>query len=165
MEDRLNEGVRVEDFLIVEWDFTGDISEPLKTTDDFTPKAGKWYAYMMLPGYSGPYFSPIRVEKVKSIGSSGKRFTLDFYNARYAEGVRNFSKKMKILSRGDGYLVAELMDDKSERRTAIVAEFNRSWLEAVVPTAYAKSHPMDAAEAAMGDFQGYFERLAGEGQV
>lgn len=93
---------------------------------------GRWYAWEMLPGYTGDrYFSPIRIGHIETLKTGRDLLRLHFYNAFYAEGVRNFVKDLRILFRGPDYLLANLVEGPrltSTERCAIITPISRQWI-------------------------------------
>ncbi|MCX7044228.1 MAG: hypothetical protein NTX50_01915 [Candidatus Sumerlaeota bacterium] len=101
----------------------------------FTLEENRWYAWQMLPGYgSRPYFSPIFIHHIQP-GKTGKRLLkIDFINALYAEGVKNFSMDMRMLKRSEKYLIAELIyGNESLDRSAVISEINSGWIKECCP--------------------------------
>ena len=60
---------------------------------------GRWYAWEMLPGYTGDrYFSPIRIGHIEALKTGRDLLRLHFYNAFYAEKkLYRFSTQQKVL--------------------------------------------------------------------
>lgn len=82
----------------------------------------------MLPGYvDTPYFSPILVRGIRMKSPSSRTIELDFLNVRYAAGLQDFSKKLRILKHTPEYLLAVTLD--SPDRTAIISNVTFAWLE------------------------------------
>jgi hypothetical protein len=53
---------------------------------------------------------------------------MDFLNACYAEGVQIFEgTRIKILLRGENYLIGQLLDDNAEVRSAVVSHIEFAW--------------------------------------
>ena len=170
LEARLNEGASIDDFLIVEWDLADEVRQtPVfeETAAPFLPQAGRWYSYLMLPGYAGPYFSPIKVEHVELRGKACKRLKIKFFNASYAQGVKDFVKDLKIVARGERYLVGALKEESGSvgQRTAIITELSSAWMEHLISRQYAEANPMSQAESQSSDCQGYLERLLRDGRI
>jgi hypothetical protein len=104
----------------------------MKGDNLFTIEAGRWYAWQMMPGYGDdgvPYLSPIFVHEIKPLKTAKGFLRLNFFNAFYAEGVQNFSLKMKVLRRARRYLIADLLYGD---RCAIVSELTGEWLRLFV---------------------------------
>ena len=150
LESRLRDGASEDDFILAEWTLPDE-----KRPATFEIREGGWYAYQMLPGYAGPYLSPIRVEGVRK---SGRKVELRFYNAGYADGVRNFHKHIQITSIEERRLTGAL-DDAVEKRSVTIAEIDREWLSRIIPEHFLQANPMSREEAASNDFQGYLNRL------
>ena len=98
----------------------------------FTLEPRKWYAWQMLPGYvNHPYHSPILVHDVQPLGTGAGLFQLHFYNAFYAEGVRDFKLTIQTLNRQREYTVGVISyNDKPNDRTCIIHAVTFDWLEA-----------------------------------
>jgi hypothetical protein len=99
----------------------------------FTIEAGRWYAWTMLPGYGDdgvPYLSPIFVRDIRPLKTGNGILRLDFFNAFYAEGVRDFSFKLKVLKRAPRYVIVDLLDGD---RCAIVSELTGEWFRRFIP--------------------------------
>lgn len=84
---------------------------------------GQWYAWQMLPGYSGviPYFSPIRVDSVTPKKAGHRRFRLSFLNAMYATGVQLVEMELHILKHDERYLIAEIDDETEDDRSVVIS--------------------------------------------
>ena len=65
----------------------------------------------MIPGYTGdrsvPYCSPVYVTKIKPLKTGQGIINIEFINAFYTEGVRNFSLNFKILKISKNYLIGD----------------------------------------------------------
>jgi hypothetical protein len=106
----------------------------------FTINAGQWYSWEMLPGYTTgfrPYCSPIYINEIRPLGSN--QLFLRFYNAGYAEGVRNFELKMRVLKRAPGYLLAG--SSECEDRTFIIGPIEFDWVRNFIADAYERNPP------------------------
>ena len=93
---------------------------------------GRWYAWEMLPGYTGyRYCSPIRIGRIEALKTGRDLLRLHFYNAFYAEGVRNFVTDLRILFRGPDYLLGNLVEGHrltSTERCAIITPISHEWI-------------------------------------
>lgn len=97
-------------------------------------KKGHWYGWQMMPGYGGPYFSPIRLEEDCKSPKVGEKFTLRFLNANYARGVRSFELDLTLLFDSPSYLVASIdAPDGPPPRTAIISKMAVNWLSRCCP--------------------------------
>lgn len=104
--------------------------------DLFTLEQSRWYAWEMLPGYTGNrYYSPIRVEDIQPLQTGRGIFRLRFWNAYYAEGAKNFSVRLMVLHRGREYMIVKLLygDDSENDRCGIISPISRSWLHCHFP--------------------------------
>lgn len=110
-----------------------------------------WYGWQMLPGYIGdgfqPYFSPIHVHQIVPKKSGKRILRLDFFNALYAEGAKDFELDLRILKHENTYLVAELVYGPSHsERTAIISTIDANWIRRYCPDLWDSSRlPMDAS--------------------
>jgi hypothetical protein len=97
----------------------------------FKLKTYSWYAWQMLPGYDDTtYFSPIFVQSVTPLKSGNNRLKLQFINAMYAVGAKDFEFDLQIVRRMPSHLIADLSDGD---RTAIISEINFGWIERFTP--------------------------------
>ena len=97
----------------------------------FILSPGRRYGWQMLPGYTNgysPYFSPIRVERVVPRKTGAGWLDIEFYNAFYAEGVQDFHLSVRILIRGENYLVCAIDGPGSSQRTAVISSLSMDWL-------------------------------------
>jgi protein-tyrosine phosphatase len=79
----------------------------------------------MFPGYSAaPYCSPIRVHTVTPLKRGDGSFTLEFWNAFYAEGVQSMTYQLRTLRRTPDYLVAEVL---GQDRTVTISLLTDEW--------------------------------------
>lgn len=114
-----------------------------------------WYAWQMLPGYGGSetYFSPIFIESVKPLRTGKGILQIEFFNAFYAEGVRDFKVDLKVVVRAKQYLIGEILHSP-EKRTAVILEISFEWLSQISPDLI-KNRPPDATE----DIDSYLTRV------
>ncbi len=90
----------------------------------------KWYAWQMLPGYgSGKYYSPIKIidiDRCKEVDI----IVLHFYNACYAQGVRDFNLELKIIAHSKECMICEIEPKRSNypTRMAIIEEIDYLWI-------------------------------------
>jgi len=105
----------------------------LEKSEDYAPRftirPGRWYAWMMLPGYAGPYVSPIYVTRVLPEKTGKHWLSLGFYNAYYAAGVRDFSVRCRVLKRFPDHVHLDLTPGKpGAGRSAVISEISEGWL-------------------------------------
>lgn len=106
----------------------------------FSPEAGRWYGWQMLPGYEPdfvvPYFSPILVHSVRQRPGT-RQVTIEFFNALYVEGMQGFVKDLSVIRRAPTYLVGALVNETAEGelsdRVAVVSEICPEWLRRHCP--------------------------------
>lgn len=97
-----------------------------------TLRSGQWYAWQMMPGYTGvPYCSPIRVERCEALRTGQSRMRLAYLNAAYAQGVQDFDETLRVLVREKDYIVAvrEEGDATPQIRTAIISVITWEWMQ------------------------------------
>lgn len=97
---------------------------------------GKWYAWQMLPGYSGglPYFSPIRVDRVTPKKAGNRSLSLSFVNAMYASGVQHVEMGWHILKHAETYLIAEIDDESEDVRSVVISPITLEWVQRFIPS-------------------------------
>lgn len=96
----------------------------------------------MLPGYFNvPYFSPIRIESVTPKKTGRKVLEVCFFNAFYAHGVQDFTVKLRILKHTSEYLIADLENDPSHPRSAVITSINFEWIRQFAPNVWDSSQP------------------------
>ena len=129
----------------------------------FSLERGTWYAWQMLPGYTGsPYFSPIRVHSVEPLGTGARWLRLHFYNAFYAEGVRDFVLTIQTLSRQREYLVAAIVyDGGPSDRTCIIHSVTFDWLETSARYMMETERPSPDERHGIDGVQQYLDRVLG----
>lgn len=102
------------------------------TGPGLTLERGNWYAWQMLPGYGSgfhPYFSLIKMWRVRPEKTGASILGLAFLNAFYAAGVQGFSVRLRVTSRREHYLVGELLYDTQEtERCAVIGRLSHEWL-------------------------------------
>ena len=95
----------------------------------FTLEADRWYAYEMLPGYAGRYYSPIKIYHVQPLKTGRDILRVRFHNACYAEGVQGFHLELKVLHRGESYMLARIENGSStEDRGVVICQLTWEWL-------------------------------------
>ena len=119
----------------------------------------KWYTWIMLPGYGAgfdPYISPIQVKNIIPKKTGRNILTLHFFNAFYAQGVQGFVQDLKIVGKGESYIVGKLVyeGENTNQRMAIIGEMSFPWLEKECPFMTRKFPPKEKE-----DVQEYLSRL------
>jgi hypothetical protein len=109
----------------------------------------RWYAWMMLPGYTGsgnlPYCSPIFLKRVTPLHTGQRLLELTFINAGYAEGVQDFTVTLRILKHTPVYLVAALRyGEEDSERTAIISAVTGEWLARFCPEFLSTLRPINS---------------------
>ena len=123
----------------------------------------RWFAWQMIPGYFGkvPYFPPIFVHRVKPLRTGKGVLRVVFYNAFYADGVRNFSLDMKVIMRFEQFLVGEILCrlDEPEERVGIISGMSFDWLSYISPE-LSREHPRKT-DPVLESVDSYLDRLLG----
>lgn len=97
----------------------------------FTLEKGKWYGMTMYPGYfHTPWHSPIRIREIRPLKSGTGLLDIDFFNAAYAEGVQNFTYSLRILKRGEQYMLAAIQE--TDRAISLV-NCDTNWMGEYFP--------------------------------
>ena len=133
----------------------------------FVLSPGRWYGWQMLPGYTPayrPYFSPILVEKVIPRKSGAGWLDITFYNAFYAEGVRDFHLAVRILVRGADYLVCAIDGAGPNQRAAVISSLTMDWLRDHCPEFAEKISYWEMEGLAKSEMD-YFLNLAAFGSL
>lgn len=90
---------------------------------------GRWYGMTMWPGYGDrPYHSPIRIDAFEDLGGE---LSVEFLNAAYAQGVRDFTERLVPLAHQPDYLIARIADQPE--RTVAIVDISQYWLETYFP--------------------------------
>jgi len=109
----------------------------------FALSPGTWRSWQMLPGYFGermtPYCSPIYIRRVEPLKSGKSLLSVEFFNALYADGVKDLTLDLKIIKRATNYLIADLPYDSE--RSAVIGHIEFSWLEQFCPHLMAANPP------------------------
>ena len=111
----------------------------------FTLEVNRWYSWHMLPGYGGdflPYVSPILIRNIKLLKSGKGELELEFFNAFYSQGVQNFKKRLRVLTRRSHHLLAvEIGNDKDAKltgRDVVIGQLSFDWLKRFLNEWYAE---------------------------
>jgi hypothetical protein len=120
----------------------------------------------MNPGYIGercvPNFSPIYIRRVTPLKTGKGILEIDFFNACYAEGVQNFDgMRLKILLRGENYLIAQLLGYDFGVRSAIISHIEFAWLDCFCPHIVQSSPPSGMGALYSGSVSLYLDRIFG----
>ena len=84
-----------------------------------------WYAWQMLPGYTDEFYcSPMYIQKIIPKKTGKNLLEVHFINAFYAAGAKGFELEMKVLMRGPGFMILDLLYDE---RAAVVSSISYSW--------------------------------------
>ena len=123
----------------------------------------RWFGWQMLPGYSGPYFSPIWVEEVTPRKTGKRILKVRFINVLYAAGVEDFSLDLRILKHESDYLVSEIVysEQTTNDRTAIISHIEFEWIQRFCPEIWAARPPSSFSTAEQGNVSRYLTALFG----
>jgi len=106
----------------------------------FTLIAHRWYGWQMLPGYVDgddydPFTCPCRLSAVSPKKSGKGDLDLNVWVTGYVDGVNMGDVPLRVLFRGDSYLVAQIHypDALQVRRCVVINEMNPRWLERYCP--------------------------------
>lgn len=108
-------------------------------------RPGTWYGMTMWPGYGDEaYHSPTRIEEMDEIGD--ELIVINFYNAAYAGGVRDFAYPLLPLVHEPQYLIASL--DHQPGRTVAIVPLTPKWLQTYFPDQFARLKVIAACDGA-----------------
>ena len=128
----------------------------------FTLEEERWYAWQMLPGYgeAGHYYSSVRISRVEPMKRGDGTLRLEFYNAAYAAGVRNFDLELRVLLRAQDYMIAAIGEGEAQAdtRSAIISPIDVRWLDRHFPD-FLDRHPPTESERQSGDANDFLDRL------
>lgn len=131
---------------------------------------GLWYAWQMIPGYTGernvPYCSPIFVQGVTPAKSGKRILRLDFVNVFYAEGVQGFSLDLQVLKHADNFMVADLLyGEGGPDRVAVISYMEFGWLQRFCPELWYHRPPSSVSETAINSVSVYLSTVFGLGKL
>ena len=93
---------------------------------------GRYYGMTMYPGYHATaYHSPIRIDAIEAIKSGRRILEIDFFNAGYADGLKDMHYSLEILKREERYMLAAIRSE--ERRAISLVPLDESWLGEYFP--------------------------------
>ena len=96
----------------------------------FTLQPGTWYAWHLFPGYvDHMYYSAIHVTSVRRVKAGTGKLRVAYRDAGYAEGVQNFERSMRVLSRTAKLVVFAFADE----RVAVVSQITPEWVRHFFP--------------------------------
>lgn len=106
-------------------------------TKGFPLIPGRWYACEFIGddfknSEDRCSYSPIRIDSVEPPDTEDGVFLLRFYHANYPEGVRDKVYKLKVLERGDSFMIAESLDDRPLRILQIY-DIDSAWISRHFP--------------------------------
>lgn len=124
----------------------------------------QWYAWQMIPGYLGtrniPYFSPILIRKVRPMKTGRGILQLDFLNLLYAEGVQDFTCDLRIIKHSENYLIAELINEGTKERSAIISHIEFGLIEHFCPNLWRQYPPSIMDNAAQSSVSVYLNSVS-----
>ena len=134
----------------------------------FTLEEERWYAWQMLPGYGslGHYYSSVRISRVEPMKRGDGTLRLEFYNAAYAAGVRDFELELRVLLRAQDYMIAAIEEGHSreDTRSIIISPIEVRWLDRHFPD-FLRRHPPTEFERQSGDANDFLDRLMRTGDI
>lgn len=119
----------------------------------------------MIPGYFGersvPYCSPIYVSHFRPLKTGKSIVRIAFHNALYAEGVQGFELDMRVIKRGENYLISELLYGKESLvdRCAVISHIEFAWVERFCPELWAEYPPSRMSSGATGSISFYLDEV------
>lgn len=86
-----------------------------RMTKGFPIIPGRWYACELMGDFfkdleDACSYSPIRIDSFEPSDSEDGAFVLSFYHANYPEGVQDKRYKVRILDRGDSYMILKSLE-------------------------------------------------------
>ncbi len=94
----------------------------------------------MLPGYGSdflPYFSPILVRDINLLNTGKGELELVFFNALYAQGVQDFKKQLRVLTRRSHHLLAADVGSENAgeiaKRDVVIGQISFELLKRFLP--------------------------------
>jgi len=97
----------------------------------FTLQKNNWYACELIGDEFNEdkcSYSPIRVYKIKPLGSGQRKFILSFYHANYPEGVNDKKYKLRTIQRGKAFILAKSIGHNPPRYLQIY-DIDEGWLK------------------------------------
>lgn len=122
-------------------------------TKGFKIIPGHWYGWQMLPGYAGPYYSPIRIKQCE-VAELESALNVAFHNLCYASGVRNFETKLTNVFWTDDFVSGTIDNgDLIPNRLGIITAITPRWISHFCKDIGSDFQTFDGGE------QDLFERL------
>lgn len=112
----------------------------------FTLRPNCWYGWQMIPGYAGesyvPFCCPCWINEVLPQKTGKGLLTLDVWVTGYAEGVNNGEAFLKVIHRGDTYLIAQILypDAPDINRCVVISQIEFDWVRRFCPELW-EAHP------------------------
>lgn len=122
--------------------------------EQFSIHKNGWFAWQMIPGYSGersvPYCSPIYVTNITPLKTGKSLIKLEFLNALYAQGVQDFCLDIRVMKRAKDYLVGDLVYSPGEDsgRVAVISYIEFQWVERFCPELWYHRPPASTSSGA-----------------
>jgi hypothetical protein len=106
-------------------------------TKGFPVIPGRWYACEIMGDFFKNWedrrsYSPIRIDGIEPSAIEDGIFLLRVYHANYPEGVRDKVYKLKVLERGDSYMIAKSLDH-TPARILQVYDIDAAWISRHFP--------------------------------
>lgn len=130
----------------------------------FTLQPRRWYGWQMIPGYVGehcvPFCCPCRVNEVKPQKSGKGLLTLDVWVTGYAEGGNMGDAPLRVIHRGDSYLIAQILypDAPEINRCVVISEIEFEWVRRFCPQLW-QEKPPERQGAGAGSLTSYLEAV------
>lgn len=114
----------------------------------FTLEPNRWHGWQMIPGYAGercvPFFCPCWMNAVTPQKSGKGLLKLDVWVTGCAEGINNGEANLKVIHRGENYLIAQMLfrDAPEASRSVVISHIEFEWVRRFCPELWA-SHPVE----------------------
>lgn len=111
-----------------------------------------------------PYCSPIFVREVVPKKTGKGILYLRFFNAFYAEGVREFTCELCVIKRASNYLITEIINGGSdaEERCAVVSCIEFGWVRKLCPELWRAKPPERCSRDAQQSISNYLKEVFGK---
>jgi hypothetical protein len=131
----------------------------------FTLQPNRWYGWQMIPGYVGegcvPFCCPCWINKVLPQKSGKGILMLDAWVTGYAEGVNNGEASLKMIHRGDAYLIAQILypDSPDINRCVVISQIEFEWVRRFCPDLWEAHPPNRIKHLESGSISQYLDDL------
>ena len=96
----------------------------------FTIQPGRWYACELIGDEFDEdkcSYSPIKVHSIKPENNGDRTFLLNFYHAKYPEGVRDKTYKLRTIERGRSLILAKSLEH-TPPRFLLIYDITGEWM-------------------------------------